>query len=109
MSLEGMLSCIIWPHSINTGLLATDSTSLLQVDIYPFLEGGFVETPTIHSMVELFHHRYLLYDLEVIHINVHFFGLKGHLSLTSISVHAEHAESIQKSPKPRIKARTFTE
>lgn len=92
----------------------TDSSSLLQVDIYPFLEGGFVETPTIHSMVELFHHRYLLYDLEVIYINVHFFGLKGHLypsvlSLTSISVHAEHAESIQKSPEPRIKARTFTE
>lgn len=57
------------------------SSSPLQEDIYPFLEGEFVETPIIHSKVELFHHRYLLYDLlvEVIYIKVHFFGLKEHL------------------------------
>lgn len=76
----------------------TGSSSLLQVDIYPFLEGEFVETPTTHCKVDLFLHRYLLYDLEIIYINVHF-GLKGHLylrvlSLTSISVYAEHAKPI---------------
>lgn len=49
-----------------------------------------METPTIHSKVDLFQHRYLL---SRIYINVHFFGLKIHLylrvlSLTNISLHA---------------------